>query len=698
MDRLVVVKVLTAVDAEATRRRFDRERKAMGRLSQASGIAPLYGSGFTPSGQPWLLMPYYENGSLQNLIDDGGPMDPERARQIGVRVSRAVHAAHEHGVLHRDLKPANVLVGRSGHPDVADFGIAHLLDETLGMSQALTMTPLYTAPEVFDGTDAGTAGDVYSLGALLYALLAGRPAYSTEGEQLSMLALMRRVHEDPLPALPSHVPPGLAAIVMRTMSKDPTERPVSAAVLADLLAAADLRPRPAPPPARRPAEAIQPPAGVMQPPAGVIQPPAGVVHSPVDGATLGRGGRRTGLLVGGALAVLLLAVGAAVLVSRMQADDGVADDGSTTTDRGVVASADVGVTVVPDSTGDGSTAEGGDDIDDQADGFDQTTAFAAASEALVQVEGFSCTGAEQSVGVLLDDSTVLTDAEILRSPWHVSVSHQGVSYTATPETMDLNRRLGVVDVGGNSLPVSVIASIEAGDTVLLTESTTQVWEAPVALNDAQKFVADLPLAEALRVDHAAPAFNTDGALAAIALEADDELGLVSAATIFDGWNNAPPRRSCPSLVRDLQGSDASRATSPQIQELLLLQSLSDALADEAWNTVRELEPGKAALTDAQFVAGWRPLRQGFVYPVSRTALDENRALWRLGLIGHETWNGTDLTTLFCVSWEVDRVANEIVQTNRDTIRLFGSQPGEVQRAGFEDPAALIDNIDQACPL
>lgn len=679
MDRLVVVKVLTAVDAEATRRRFDRERKAMGRLSQAPGIAPLYGSGFTPAGQPWLLMPYYENGSLQNVIDDGGPMEVERARQIGVRVSRAVHAAHENGVLHRDLKPANVLVGRSGQPDVADFGIAHLLDETLGMSQALTMTPLYTAPEVFDGSDSGTAADVYSLGALLYALVAGRPAYSTEGEQLSLLALMRRVHEDPLPALAAQVPRAFASIINQAMSKDPAERPASAAALADMLATADLRPAPTPPAVTRaPAQAT---------------PPASVAASDASS--------RTGLLIGAAIAVLVLAIGGAVLASSLQSNNSASGtDGDGDGERGVVDGPDVGITVgptvtpEPDPTGDGDDGSEGVGVG----GFDRSLALVAADEALVQVEGFSCTGAQQSVGVLLDDGTVLTDAEILRSPWHVSVMHQGVSYTATAESMDLNRRLGVVDVSGNELPVAVLGAIEAGDTVMLTESAAQVWDAPVALNSAQNYVADLPLADAVRVDHAAPGFAADGTLVAVALEADDELGLLSAATIFDGWNNTPPRRSCPSLVRDLSSGDAARASSPEIQELLLLQALSDALAQEEWETVRELEPGKATLTDAQFIAGWRPLRQGFVYPVSRTALDEARALWRLGLIGHETWSGTDLTTLFCVSWEVDRGVSEIVQTNRNTIRLFGSQPGEVQRAGFEDPAALITLIDDTCQL
>jgi hypothetical protein len=680
MDRLVVVKVLTAVDAEATRRRFDRERKAMGRLSQAPGIVPLYGSGFTPAGQPWLLMPYYENGSLQNVIDAAGPMDPERARQIGVRVSRAVHAAHENGVLHRDLKPANVLVSRSGQPDVADFGIAHLLDETLGMSQALTMTPLYTAPEVFDGADSGTAGDVYSLGALLYALLAGRPAYSTDREQISMLALMRRVHEEPLPALPAHVPPALASIVHRAMDKDPAARPATAAALADLLVRADLTAAPTPPVAPR----AQGPAS-----AASGRPPQ--APKPAAGIAVSGNGRRTGLLAGAALVVLLLAVGGAVLMSRVQSNDGTTDN-----DRGVVDGPDVGITVAPVDTA--TPVEGDPDDNDTDGGFNRVAALKSVADSLVEVEGFSCTGAQRSVGVLLDDGTVLTDVEILRSPWYVSVTRQGVSYRAIPETMDLNRRLGLVDVSGNTLPTSTLGSIEPGDTILLAESSAEVWETPVATNASQKLVADLPLSDALRVDHAVPGFDDQGTLVAIALEADDELGLMSATDIFEGWNNAPPRTSCPSLVRDLDGGDAAQAVSPEIQELLLLQGLSDALADEDWDTVRTREPGKASLSDDQFVAGWRPLRQGFVYPVSRTALDADRSLWRLGLIGHETWNGTDLTTLFCVSWEVDRSTSEIVQTNQNTVRLFGSQPGETQRAGFEDPSNLIGRIDETCPL
>ena len=92
LDRDVVVKVLTNVDADTTRRRFDRERRAMGRLSQAAGIAPLYGSGFTSTGQPYLLMPFYEQGSLQDQLDNAGPLDVARVRDIGVAVAGAVQS------------------------------------------------------------------------------------------------------------------------------------------------------------------------------------------------------------------------------------------------------------------------------------------------------------------------------------------------------------------------------------------------------------------------------------------------------------------------------------------------------------------------------------------------------------------------------------------------------------------------------
>ena len=240
LDRDIVVKVLATNDAEATSRRFDRERRAMGRLSQAKGIAPIYGSGFTSLGNPYLLMPFYSRGSLQDSLDANGPLDPGEVRRIGLAVCRAVQSAHEIGVVHRDIKPANILMTSAGEPAVADFGIAQLLDDRLGTSQAITLTPLYTAPEVFDGAESGTTSDVYSIGATLFALLSGRAAFSDPDGSASMLALIRRVNEGPLPALPEAVPPALAAVVAKAMSKDPAARQPSAAVLADELERASL--------------------------------------------------------------------------------------------------------------------------------------------------------------------------------------------------------------------------------------------------------------------------------------------------------------------------------------------------------------------------------------------------------------------------------------------------------------------------
>jgi len=134
-----------------------------------------------------------------------------------------------------------------------------------------------------------------------------------------------------------------------------------------------------------------------------------------------------------------------------------------------------------------------------------------------------------------------------------------------------------------------------------------------------------------------------------------------------------------------------------MSELLTMQQLSDAYANEQWTLVRQLEPGKAALDDANFVEGWRPLRQGFVYPVERSVVN-GLSRWRIGLIGHETWNGNDLTTLFCVTWTVDPVSGAVVQTNKDNVTVHGSQPGQQQRPGFVDPSELRLSILDSCPL
>ena len=640
-----------AVDAEATRRRFDRERRAMGRLSQAPGIAPLYDSGFTPSGQPWLLMPYYERGSLQAQLDANGPLGAEQVRDLGVRICRAVQTAHENGVLHRDLKPANILLNRSGQPDVADFGIAHLLDDTGGSSQALTMTPLYTAPEVFDGVDSGAASDVYSLGALLYATANGRPAYQTAtGGGAPMLALMRRITEEPLPDLPASIPPSLAAVITRAMHKDPAQRYPSAAALADALAGLDLAP--------------------AAPPGSGTEPK----------------GRR-GLLVLASILVLALAVGGGLLAS-----------GALTIDDDPVVAPAPDPTVTPTAPPEPSVTPTPTPVPDAPDpAFDPAAAITAGAQGTVVVEAFSCTGAEVAVGVLLNDGLVVTSSQVLRSPWFIAVSNDVTSATAEPLTSDLTRSLGMIRLdadAGAAFDPPTRAAVSDGTALLFYDPAgAHVQQFAMLRPDGQRLAADVdPDTVAL----GNPVFDENGRLVGLAVPAPDEVGVLTLTEIEEEWNRSAPVRSCPTLARDLGPDDADQARSPEIAELLQLQRLSNAYANEEWELVRELEPGKVPLTDQQFIDGWRPLRQGFIWPVARTVRADGVSSWRLGLIGHETWDATDLTTLFCVTWTVDPATGDIEQTNADTVRIFGSQPGQPLQTGFVDPSQFATRIEDEC--
>jgi len=235
MDRQVVVKILRAADDPVVRRRFEREQRAMGRLSEHRGIVPIYESGLTRAGDPYLVLPYYERGSLQDELVANGPFDPEAARLDMIAICDALQAAHDKGVLHRDLKPANILRANNGEPVLADFGIAQIMDNAASVSTALTLTPLYCSPEVFEGGEPAVSQDVYGLGAVLFALLNGRPAFDNGNLEKSVLALMRRISKEPLPPLPIEVPPGVVAAARRAMAKRPEDRYSSVQEFGDAL-------------------------------------------------------------------------------------------------------------------------------------------------------------------------------------------------------------------------------------------------------------------------------------------------------------------------------------------------------------------------------------------------------------------------------------------------------------------------------
>lgn len=233
-DRPVALKVLvtSGLDDDA-RRRFDRECKVIGNLDWHPGVVPVYDAGVTGSGSPYLAMELLENGSFSKRLKDHGPLFEREVIGIAVRVADALEAAHQAGVLHRDVKPGNILVGRFGEAKLTDFGIASVSSAHTSDTNAVAGTLSYLAPELLNGGRASVASDVYSLGATLYSLLTASAAYARRTDD-TPLALLMRITKESLPDLGAvGVSDRVAALVARSMAKEPADRFSSAAALGE---------------------------------------------------------------------------------------------------------------------------------------------------------------------------------------------------------------------------------------------------------------------------------------------------------------------------------------------------------------------------------------------------------------------------------------------------------------------------------
>ncbi|MBI3831809.1 MAG: protein kinase [Planctomycetes bacterium] len=238
LGKPVAIKLLTpamgerfslAAQGEMSRRLF-REALTLARFRHPH-IVPVLDAGQTEHGIPYLVMEYVDGEDLSRRLKRGGPMEAKQALRILAQVIEGVDFAHAQGVVHRDLKPGNILIDALGDAQLVDFGLAR--DDAAGsrltQSGVALGTPSYMPPEQARGEreKIGTRSDIYSLGAILYEMLTGRPPF--EGQRV-MEVLYKVCHDEPKPPhlLNPKVSCEAEAICIKAMEKDPAKRYASA--------------------------------------------------------------------------------------------------------------------------------------------------------------------------------------------------------------------------------------------------------------------------------------------------------------------------------------------------------------------------------------------------------------------------------------------------------------------------------------
>lgn len=236
IDRTVAIKTinlnLSRDELADFEERFNREAKSAGRLNHPN-IVTIYDVGRADH-VAFMAMEYLEGRELKEIIASGEMLQPDRVAEIIAQIADALAFAHDHGIVHRDIKPANIMVLRNGSVKITDFGIAKMSSGSRTQIGIILGSPKYMSPEQVVGKPVDGRSDIFSLGAVLYELLTGKPAFG--GGDSTLTTIMYQVLNE-MPASPADVNPAIPVafdyIVARAMAKAPESRYQSAREMAN---------------------------------------------------------------------------------------------------------------------------------------------------------------------------------------------------------------------------------------------------------------------------------------------------------------------------------------------------------------------------------------------------------------------------------------------------------------------------------
>jgi hypothetical protein len=400
--RAVIVKVLGREATPEVQARFEYDQARLLELAEHPNIVTVLRHGYTPANQPYVVNDFIEGDSMADKVGTG--LDGPAVLDLGIRVAGAVESAHRRDVVHGDLRPEDVRIDAAGEPQVSDFGVAMVTG--YGPDRATDVARLaHAAPEQLQNHIPTPASDVYGLGSVLYALLAGRSAFVRPGDT-SVAGVGARILSEPVPDLRgTGVPEPVVDAIERAMQKDPAARWSSAEAFGLALQQAQVT-----------LGLPITPMIVMGPDRVVARP---VVEEEAPAPAAGpppKKSSKAGLLVG-LVALVAIAGIAAFLLLGDDDDSGDDDGGRTAITRAEVAQVDL--ESVSDDTNaitvgviDSWDQHDGRPLSDGNGGQTPDVVAAADSDGFLGDDGFTISGIEVTVLDGVDDATAVLDDRV----------------------------------------------------------------------------------------------------------------------------------------------------------------------------------------------------------------------------------------------------------------------------------------------